>query len=116
MFLFTIRVNFRYYQTSLKSLRVNLTSTLQFSRIMKRFISISRTLLFLASFLALSTLHAQSTTDWINGALDTNNLVFDNLRGFPSMMRLDLLEALRLSQTQPTMDALLDLVLRLKAP
>ena len=45
---------------------------------MKRFIFISRTLLFLASFLTLSSLHAQTATDWINGALDTNNLVFDN--------------------------------------
>ena len=28
--------------------------------------------------LSLPSLQAQSTTDWINGALDTNNLVFDN--------------------------------------
>ena len=83
---------------------------------MKAFTSISRILLCLAPFLALSSLHAQTATDWINGALDTNNLVFDNFgTGFPSMMRLDLLEALRLSQTQPTTDALLDLALRLKA-
>ena len=54
------------------------TSSFDLCRTMKPFIMFYRTLLFFSSFLALSSLHAQTTTDWINGALDTNNLVFDN--------------------------------------
>ena len=77
---------------------------------------ISRTLLFFASFLTLSSLHAQTATDWISGALDTNNLVFDNFSvGFSLDDETGSVGGTSVVSTQPTTDALLDLVLRLKA-